>query len=99
MFSDIDYSDYMSDNSPSAIESIRKTLDEALHRYVSVLLSQPFDVAKTVLQVRRQDGQDMDKVARDGISMRNGAQLRRESSHSSDVWGMHFVYGHRLISF
>jgi fusion and transport protein UGO1 len=86
MFSDIDYSDYMSDASPSTVESIRKTLDEALYRYVSVLLSQPFDVAKTVLQVKLQDGQDGDMGVRDGIIMRDGAQSRREDRPYSDVW-------------
>ena len=85
MFSDIDYSDYMSDASPSTIESIRKTLDEALYRYVSVLLSQPFDVAKTVLQVKRQEGLDGDVVIGDGIIMRDGAQSRREDRPYSDV--------------
>lgn len=85
MFSDIDYSDYMSDASPSTIESIRKTLDEALYRYVSVLLSQPFDVAKTVLQVRRQDGQE--EMTRDG------AQSRREDRAYSDVWQMRGACG------
>jgi fusion and transport protein UGO1 len=79
MFSDIDYSDYMSDASPSTVESIRKTLDEALYRYISVLLSQPFDVAKTVLQVRRQDRSDGETTIRDG------AQSRREDRAYSDV--------------
>jgi fusion and transport protein UGO1 len=87
IFSDIDYSDYMSDASPSTIESIRKTLDEALYRYVSVLLSQPFDVAKTVLQVKRQDGQDgSESTIRNGYMMKDGAQSRREDRRYSDVW-------------
>ena len=88
IFSDIDYSDYMSDASPSTIESIKKTLDEALYRYVSVLLSQPFDVAKTVLQVKRQDAADGDMANRDGDAMRDGAQSRREDRPYSDVWPM-----------
>ncbi|KAG0646612.1 fusion and transport ugo1 [Hyphodiscus hymeniophilus] len=77
MFSDIDYSDYMSDGSPSTFESIRKTLDEALYRYVSVLLSQPFDVAKTILQVRLQDGDEEAGVIpgiRDGAYGRFGTR-------------------------
>ena len=92
MFSDIDYSDYMSDASPSIIESIRKTLDEALYRYVSVLLSQPFDVAKTVLQVRRQDGQDgLESAMKDGSTMRDGA--RRDDRRYSNVWQVCGVCG------
>jgi len=54
MFSDLDYSDYLSDSSPSSIESIRKTLDAWMFRYMGILLSHPFDAAKTVLQVRNQ---------------------------------------------
>jgi fusion and transport protein UGO1 len=82
MFSEMDYTDYMSDASPSTIESIRKTLDDAMYRYVSVLLSQPFDVAKTILQVKRQDG-DMSE----GITMKESAQSRREERPYSDVCG------------
>lgn len=55
MFSDIDYSEYLSDTSPSAFDSSRKQIDEWFYRYMSILLSQPFDVAKTVLQVKSQD--------------------------------------------
>lgn len=85
MFADIDYSDYMSDASPSTIESIRKTLDEALYRYVSVLLSQPFDVAKTVLQVKKQDDRDgeISKIDSDGL---RGAHARNEFTGDSHVW-------------
>jgi fusion and transport protein UGO1 len=54
MFSDIDYSGYVSDSSRSTLETIRELLDQALYKYVSVLMAQPFEVAKTVLQVRSQ---------------------------------------------
>lgn len=52
MFSDIDYSDYLTESSPSVIQSIKQQLDNWTYRYMSVLLAQPFDVAKTILQVR-----------------------------------------------
>lgn len=54
IFSEMDYSDYLSDTSPSALESIRKQVDDWFYKYTSVLLAQPFDVAKTILQVRSQ---------------------------------------------
>lgn len=54
IFSDVDYSDYFSDASPSTIESVQNKINECLYKYFSILLSQPFDVAKTVLQVRIQ---------------------------------------------
>lgn len=53
-----DYSDYLSDSSPSSIDAVKRMLDDWLYRYVSVLLAQPFDVAKMVLQVRSQAGTD-----------------------------------------
>lgn len=54
IFSDMDYSDYLSDTSPSALESIRKQVDDWFYKYMSILLAQPFDVAKTILQVKSQ---------------------------------------------
>ncbi|KAL1835010.1 hypothetical protein VTK73DRAFT_6468 [Phialemonium thermophilum] len=55
MFSDIDYKDYLSDSSPSALRTLKELLDELLWKYTSVLMAQPFEVAKTLLQVRSQD--------------------------------------------
>jgi fusion and transport protein UGO1 len=53
-----DYSDYLSDSSPSSVEAVKRTLDDWAYKYFSILLAQPFDVAKTVLQVRSQDAAD-----------------------------------------
>jgi fusion and transport protein UGO1 len=58
MFSELDYGDYLSDNTPTAVDSIRKQVDDWFYKYSSILLAQPFDVAKTVLQVRSQDLED-----------------------------------------
>jgi fusion and transport protein UGO1 len=55
IFSDIDYSDYLSDSSPSSVESLQGMINDGFYKYLSILLSQPFDVAKTILQVRSQD--------------------------------------------
>jgi len=54
MFSDLDYSDYLSDSSPSSLESVHRQINEWISRYFATLLSQPFDVAKTILQVKSQ---------------------------------------------
>ncbi len=54
IFGDIDYSDYVSDDNKSMLDMIRQILDEAMYKYLAVLLAQPFDVAKTILQVRSQ---------------------------------------------
>ena len=55
ILNDIDYKDYISDPSPSVVQSIKDLLDELLWKYTVVLIAQPFGVAKTILQVRAQD--------------------------------------------
>jgi fusion and transport protein UGO1 len=55
IFSDIDYKDYIAEPSPSAVQSIKELVDELLWKYTSVLMAQPFEVAKTIMQVRCQD--------------------------------------------
>lgn len=75
ILSDIDYTDY---GSPSTVESIKKQIDDWVYRYMSILLAQPFDVAKTILQVRSQ-------VVDDGIGsaeVKSPRQITRESAYS-----------------
>jgi mitochondrial fusion and transport protein UGO1 len=55
MFTDLDYNDYLDNSSPSLLRSIKDLLDELMWKYTSVLMAQPFEVAKTILQVRDQD--------------------------------------------
>lgn len=50
LLSDLDYSDYL-DASPSVSDWFRELLDRAVWKYSSALLAQPFDVAKTLLQI------------------------------------------------
>ncbi|KKA27754.1 hypothetical protein TD95_001281 [Thielaviopsis punctulata] len=52
MFSDLDYKDYISEPSPSMVTTARELVDDMLWKYTSVLMSQPFEVAKVLLQVR-----------------------------------------------
>ena len=51
ILSDIDYSDYLAADSSSPPEVIKRLIEQAIWKYVSVFLAQPFDVAKTILQV------------------------------------------------
>lgn len=55
IFSDLDYKDYIAEPSPSAVRTVKELVDELLWKYTSVLMAQPFEVAKTILQVRGQD--------------------------------------------
>ncbi|CAK7225267.1 hypothetical protein SBRCBS47491_005829 [Sporothrix bragantina] len=54
IFADLDYKDYLADPSPSVVQSVKDVVDELIWRYTSVLMAQPFEVAKTILQVRSQ---------------------------------------------
>lgn len=51
ILADMDYSDYLSESSPSSGVSIKHILEHAIWKYTSVFLAQPFEVAKTILQV------------------------------------------------
>lgn len=53
MLSDFDYgSPLLGKEGASFTELGRKLFDQAVWKYTSVLLAQPFDVAKTILQIR-----------------------------------------------
>lgn len=52
----LDYADYLPDRSPSISEMVKRLMDQAIWNYTSVLLAQPFEVAKTVLQVHLASG-------------------------------------------
>lgn len=52
---DIDYKEYLGDESPSIFGNAKELVDELVWKYVSVLMGQPFEVAKMVLQARDQD--------------------------------------------
>ena len=59
LFSDLDYRSPLIDrDGPGLAEWGRKIADQALWKYTSVLLAQPFDVAKTILQVRMAEEAD-----------------------------------------
>ncbi|KAM3457683.1 hypothetical protein MY5147_009477 [Beauveria neobassiana] len=55
MFGDLDYKGYMDDDAPSMARTAKELLDDLVWKYTSVLMAQPFEVAKTILQARNQD--------------------------------------------
>ncbi|KJK75113.1 hypothetical protein H634G_09459 [Metarhizium anisopliae BRIP 53293] len=55
VLADIDYKDYLNDSSPSVIQNAKELVEELIWKYTSVLMAQPFEVAKTILQARDQD--------------------------------------------
>ena len=61
-FPNIDYSDYIPEASPSLTGSIKSFIDQALWKYTGVVLGQPFEVAKIILQARvAQDHEEGEK--------------------------------------
>ena len=91
MFSEMDYSDYLSNDSPSSIESIQEALNDWFYKYTSVLLGQPFDVAKTILQVSSHETEGEASKIRVG-DVRSQSSSNRGSNYS-DVRGFCFDEG------
>ena len=85
ILSDLDYGDYLGDSSPSVSEALKGLLDQGLWKYTSVLLAQPFEVAKTVLQV-----QDASSTAKPHIG---GEKLKTPAGYSKNSYD---VVGYRI---
>jgi mitochondrial fusion and transport protein UGO1 len=87
IFPDLDYRDYVNDPSPSTIQSVKDLIDELLWKYTSVLMAQPFEVAKTVLQVRTQDDLELlETGASSSQSTRPKITSPRESLYDQVSW-------------
>ncbi|WYZ38215.1 hypothetical protein EsH8_III_000129 [Colletotrichum jinshuiense] len=85
IFSDIDYKDYISEPSPSVVQTVKDLVDELLWKYTSVLMAQPFEVAKTVLQVRSHD----DVTLEAATPLATPVSERRRSSYGNPVYDEH----------
>ncbi|KAF1991146.1 mitochondrial carrier [Aulographum hederae CBS 113979] len=77
-----DYGDYLPDQSqPFELAGMaKKLMDQAIWNYTSVLLAQPFEVAKTVLQVHLAAQQQLDAALQ---TPRGGARSRQSSYKGS----------------
>ncbi|EFR01265.1 hypothetical protein MGYG_04270 [Nannizzia gypsea CBS 118893] len=83
ILSDFDYSDYLGDSSPSVAESVKQLFENAARGYSKVLISQPFEVAKTILQVY---------VAEDGAA-EVAEEMRRLERHRVEHYEEENVFG------
>lgn len=52
ILADMDYTDYIPESSPSSTVVMKRLVEQAMWKYTSIFLAQPFEVAKTVLQVQ-----------------------------------------------
>ncbi len=85
IFSDIDYKHYIAEPSPSAIKTVTDLVDELVWQYASVLMAQPFEVAKTLLQVRSQD--DLGGLAAAAAEAATRKKLANRSGSCDQVGG------------
>lgn len=83
----MDYSDYITNSSPSAAGMAKKLMEQAIWKYTSVFLAQPFEVAKTVLQVQAAGSKRVAgaKVGLEEDMRRRPGNYRRNSYESNDV--------------
>lgn len=93
ILSDLDYDSYFPDTSPTVAGHAKRLLDQALWNYTSVLLAQPFEVAKTILQIHEASGQlpALGKIGLDEHDKGSRSRSRPDSFHSGkyeDVSGV-----------
>ncbi|KAF6233939.1 hypothetical protein HO173_007769 [Letharia columbiana] len=87
ILADMDYTDYIPESSPSSTAVMKGLVEQAIWKYTSVFLAQPFEVAKTVLQV--QAGSQVQKsIAKeafvDDLHRRSGSYRRDSYEMFSD---------------
>lgn len=83
MFGDVDYKGFMDEDAPSMARSAKELLDDLVWKYTSVLMAQPFEVAKTILQARNQDENALASASEENVFAR---------SFSSQGLGIYEVY-------
>ncbi|CAI6096415.1 unnamed protein product [Clonostachys chloroleuca] len=83
VLTDIDYNDYLGDTSPTVVQNVKDFIDELIWKYSSILMAQPFEVAKIILQVRDQD----EKAA---LTSPTGTDMlkKKTSSHGGSIYDM-----------
>lgn len=79
VLTDLDYHSYLGDDVPSVAQNVKDLLDELVWKYTSVLMAQPFEVAKILLQIRSQDESAALQSTRDP----SGPKMRAPSYASS----------------
>ena len=88
-FPDIDYADYIPETSTSLTGSIKSYVDSAFWKYTTVVVGQPFEVAKLILQARVAQDDEEDEVPRKRHKYEEDEEYLNgpydvEEEHSSD---------------
>ena len=79
---DLNYDDFLGESGPSTGQSIKAILDQAVWKYSSVFMAQPFEVAKMVLQCHMAKGTTgiPSTTSKDALK-RHGSNYREEIHH------------------
>jgi fusion and transport protein UGO1 len=85
-FADLEYKDYLGDASPSVVQNVKDLVEELMWKYTSVLMAQPFEVAKTILQVR-----DQDENAALATHSELEAVRKRTSTYGSTIYDVRYA--------
>ncbi|KAM4056309.1 hypothetical protein HRG_003226 [Hirsutella rhossiliensis] len=83
VFADIDYKDYIGESSPSLGQNIKELVDELIWKYASVLMAQPFEVAKTILQAKDQGDNVAHESPLKANTLRGQTSSRGVSAHDN----------------
>lgn len=68
------------------MQTIKDLVDELVWKYTSVLIAQPFEVAKTIMQVRRQDDPgNLDNTAADQARAKDRQASQKISMYDTEV--------------
>ena len=84
ILADMDYTDYISESSPAPTDLLKGLVEQALWKYTSVFLAQPFEVAKTVLQVHVATGKQKTRAK----ETRAEDARRRHGSYRGESYGV-----------
>lgn len=79
---DFDYSTYVDDSSPTVTKAVKNLFNRAVWVYTGILISQPFDLTKTVLQVYVAEDEAASRDPFESSSTRRG---RRGSDDDDDA--------------
>jgi fusion and transport protein UGO1 len=82
MLSDLNYSEILGEAAPTTGDSLKALLDQAIWKYSSVFMAQPFEVAKTVLQCQLAGSSGMS-----GGSPWRPSSSRHSSVHPASQYG------------
>lgn len=81
ILSDLNYGDVFGDSAPSTGASVRSLFDQALWKYSSIFMAQPFEVAKMILQCRITGTSSTNAGVHDSFKSKSSIHHHRSAVH------------------